>query len=77
MPTQVHLMKSSEPPKKHDYCHHNSPKQPRTFSAEEETDGVVYICPMHLESHQIGPGNCPICGMAQERCLSTKLSPQL
>ena len=70
-------MKSSEPPKKHDCCHHDSPKQPRTFSAEEETDGVVYICPMHLEIRQIGPGNCPIYGMAQERCLSTKLSPQL
>ncbi|QIG79752.1 heavy metal translocating P-type ATPase [Stakelama tenebrarum] len=27
---------------------------------------VVYTCPMHPEIEQIGPGNCPICGMALE-----------
>ena len=27
---------------------------------------VVYTCPMHPEIRQIGPGNCPKCGMALE-----------
>ncbi|MGB3556830.1 MAG: heavy metal translocating P-type ATPase [Jannaschia sp.] len=26
----------------------------------------IYICPMHPEIEQIGPGTCPICGMALE-----------
>ncbi|HKX12672.1 MAG TPA: heavy metal-binding domain-containing protein, partial [bacterium] len=26
--------------------------------------GSMYFCPMHPEIRQIGPGNCPICGMA-------------
>ena len=28
--------------------------------------GVEYTCPMHSEIVQIGPGSCPICGMALE-----------
>ncbi len=28
--------------------------------------GVIYTCPMHPEIRQVGPGNCPICGMALE-----------
>lgn len=28
--------------------------------------GAEYICPMHSEVRQIGPGDCPICGMALE-----------
>jgi Cu+-exporting ATPase len=30
------------------------------------TSGVVHTCPMHPQIRQIGPGNCPICGMALE-----------
>lgn len=29
-------------------------------------EGVIYTCPMHPQVRQIGPGNCPICGMALE-----------
>ena len=29
-------------------------------------DGAIYTCPMHPEVRQVGPGNCPICGMALE-----------
>jgi Cu+-exporting ATPase len=29
-------------------------------------EGTVYTCPMHPEIRQIGPGSCPICGMALE-----------
>ena len=28
--------------------------------------GVIYTCPMHPQIRQIGPGNCPICGMTLE-----------
>jgi P-type Cu+ transporter len=28
--------------------------------------GTVYTCPMHPEIRQVGPGFCPICGMALE-----------
>ena len=29
-------------------------------------EDTVYTCPMHPEVRQIGPGSCPICGMALE-----------
>ena len=29
-------------------------------------DGTIYTCPMHPEIRQVGPGSCPICGMALE-----------
>ena len=28
--------------------------------------GAIYTCPMHSQVRQVGPGNCPICGMALE-----------
>jgi Cu+-exporting ATPase len=28
--------------------------------------GRIYTCPMHPEVEQVGPGSCPICGMALE-----------
>ena len=28
--------------------------------------GTIYTCPMHPEVRQVGPGTCPICGMALE-----------
>ncbi|TWU03145.1 heavy metal translocating P-type ATPase [Neorhodopirellula pilleata] len=28
--------------------------------------GAIYTCPMHLEIEQVGPGDCPICGMDLE-----------
>jgi Cu+-exporting ATPase len=32
---------------------------------------VEYTCPMHPEVRQMGPGHCPICGMALEPVLAT------
>ncbi|MCB1369403.1 MAG: heavy metal translocating P-type ATPase [Rhodobacteraceae bacterium] len=29
-------------------------------------EGTIYTCPMHPEIEQVGPGDCPICGMALE-----------
>ena len=33
--------------------------------------GVVYTCPMHPQIRQVGPGNCPICGMTLEPVKAT------
>ncbi len=45
-------------------CHHQKPA-----SALNDLDAnfqEIYLCPMHLEVEQIGPGTCPKCGMALE-----------
>jgi len=46
---------------------------PRAYLQPEKpavTDpGTEYTCPMHPEIRQIGPGNCPKCGMALEPVL--------
>jgi len=39
--------------------------------AEPVPEGTIYTCPMHPEIRQVGPGSCPICGMALEPLLAT------
>lgn len=42
--------------------------------------GTIYTCPMHPEIRQVGPGSCPICGMALEpevASLETGPNPEL
>jgi P-type Cu+ transporter len=40
---------------------------PQAAAAEPAAaPGAIYTCPMHPEIRQIGPGSCPICGMALE-----------
>jgi P-type Cu+ transporter len=34
--------------------------------AAEVPPGTIYTCPMHPQIRQVGPGSCPICGMALE-----------
>ncbi|MBK9164896.1 MAG: cadmium-translocating P-type ATPase [Acidobacteria bacterium] len=36
------------------------------WNPQSASDAVEYTCPMHPEIVQIGPGSCPICGMALE-----------
>jgi P-type Cu+ transporter len=43
----------------------------QTAAPEPVPDGTIYTCPMHPEIRQIGPGACPICGMALEPELAT------
>ncbi|ACP22289.1 putative cation-transporting P-type ATPase (plasmid) [Sinorhizobium fredii NGR234] len=56
--------------KGHHHHHHEhhavvaAPAEKR--AAADRTEGVIYTCPMHPQVRQIGPGNCPICGMALE-----------
>src|SRR5579863_9286558 len=42
---------------------HGAPAKP---AAPPEPKGTVYTCPMHPQIRQLGPGACPICGMALE-----------
>ncbi|WP_372623297.1 heavy metal translocating P-type ATPase [Falsiroseomonas sp.] len=39
--------------------------------AEPVAPGTIYTCPMHPQIRQIGPGSCPICGMALEPEMAT------
>ncbi|QRM31329.1 heavy metal translocating P-type ATPase [Microvirga sp. VF16] len=39
--------------------------------AEPVPEGTIYTCPMHPQIRQVGPGSCPICGMALEPVLAT------
>ncbi len=39
--------------------------------AEPVPEGTIYTCPMHPEIRQVGPGSCPICGMALEPVFAT------
>jgi Cu+-exporting ATPase len=34
--------------------------------AETVPEDTIYTCPMHPQIRQVGPGSCPICGMALE-----------
>ncbi len=55
-----------------DPSHHHSRTNEHASTAQAEgsrvalMEGVIYTCPMHPLVRQIGPGNCPICGMALE-----------
>jgi Cu+-exporting ATPase len=43
-------------------------------------EGTIYTCPMHPQIRQVGPGSCPICGMALEpewRASMTGRTPNL
>jgi Cu+-exporting ATPase len=37
--------------------------------------GTIFTCPMHPQIRQVGPGSCPICGMALEPEMSAEAGP--
>ena len=45
--------------------------QDRPAVSPPATAGTIYTCPMHPQIQQVGPGHCPICGMALEPMLPT------
>ena len=45
--------------------------EPGSVDSEPVPEGTTYTCPMHPEIRQVGPGSCPICGMALEPLLAT------
>ena len=49
---------------------------PPSAPSSPAMEGTVYTCPMHPEIRQVGPGSCPICGMALEpEVVSTDTEP--
>ncbi len=40
--------------------------KPEQAAAPPVAPGTIFTCPMHPEIRQVGPGSCPICGMALE-----------
>lgn len=48
----------------------HAPSQPKPVPSGD-TSQVEYTCPMHPQVRQMGPGSCPICGMALEPVLAT------
>lgn len=51
-------------------CRTKFVSDPAAYLTEREPvpviEGAIYTCPMHPEVRQVGPGSCPICGMALE-----------
>jgi len=52
-------------------CRERFAAQPTKYLEPREAEppapaGTIYTCPMHPEVRQVGPGSCPICGMALE-----------
>src|SRR4051812_19902081 len=47
-----------------DCCSHQHESQPQPAPVSAEEMDRYYTCPMHPEIRQLGPGHCPICGMA-------------
>ncbi|MDQ2954332.1 MAG: HAD-IC family P-type ATPase, partial [Pseudomonadota bacterium] len=62
-------------------CHAKFVADPQKYlggqarALEEVPEGTIYTCPMHPQIRQIGPGNCPICGMALEPELASRTGP--
>jgi cation transport ATPase len=51
--------------------HEHPQSVPAATGAAAAGEGVIYTCPMHPQVRQVGPGNCPICGMALEPLVAT------
>ncbi|SHK17810.1 Cu+-exporting ATPase [Bradyrhizobium lablabi] len=66
-------------------CRERFEAEPEKFLQPSEPEpaapaGTIYTCPMHPEVRQVGPGACPICGMALEPeqiSLDDKPDPEL
>jgi Cu+-exporting ATPase len=65
----------------HDHgAHAGQAPSPSTMPPKAHAKDVEYTCPMHPQVRQMGPGNCPICGMALEPVMATSQtgdSPEL
>jgi Cu+-exporting ATPase len=57
-----------EEPKKHAHgaCCSTHKHEHHAKAPVDAPAGTIYVCPMHPQIRQVGPGSCPICGMALE-----------
>jgi Cu+-exporting ATPase len=70
-------MSKAVPVGKHHHAAHGHDRETRSVEPSQEPApaGAIYTCPMHPEIRQVGPGNCPICGMTLEPVLRTDTGP--
>ncbi len=62
---------------RHEPCRHHTHQASPTTVVDPSAGGteLEYTCPMHPEVVQLGPGSCPICGMALEPKEITEEAP--
>ncbi|TMJ32326.1 MAG: hypothetical protein E6G88_03360, partial [Alphaproteobacteria bacterium] len=76
-PRKVRAMPKAVPVGKHHHPAHAHGREGRSvepFRAPVPA-GTIYTCPMHPQIRQVGPGHCPICGMALEPELAGEAGP--
>ena len=56
----------SKPAAHHHAASHDHRMANRAGPVRDVPQGTIYTCPMHPEIREVGPGTCPICGMALE-----------
>jgi Cu+-exporting ATPase len=71
VPTREHSEDRQYLTAKHDHRHAHAAPLAST-SAAAVPAGTTYTCPMHPQIRQVGPGHCPICGMALEPEMPTE-----
>ena len=62
---------STERHERHEHAHRAQAPSVAKPMVKRDPSQVEYTCPMHPQVRQMGPGNCPICGMALEPVLAT------
>jgi Cu+-exporting ATPase len=50
-----------------------APGGPGQDTISRTASETIYTCPMHPQIRQLGPGHCPICGMALEPLMPTQI----
>ena len=55
----------------HDHSQHGHVPVAARAQVKGDQSQVEYTCPMHPQVRQMGPGSCPLCGMALEPVLAT------
>ncbi len=70
-------MPKAVPVGKHHHAAHAHGREGRSVepSRAPVPAGTIYTCPMHPQIRQVGPGHCPICGMALEPELAGDAGP--
>ena len=61
-------------------CRERFEAEPEKFLQPKQAEpaapaGTIYTCPMHPQIRQVGPGSCPICGMALEPAVASLDAP--
>src|SRR5229473_749333 len=76
-PRKVRAMPKAVPVGKHHHAAHAHGREGRSVepSRAPVPAGTIYTCPMHPQIRQVGPGHCPICGMALEPELAGDAGP--